>query len=301
MNAIARKVHTFTGGAGDLWPSTRTLLREKYQGLDETVDHNMHFGVREHAMGAIASGMALSGLIPYTATFLIFYDYMRPPVRLASLMGIRVIYVFTHDSVALGQDGPTHQPVEQLMGLRLVPNLVTLRPADATETVEAWRIALERKGPTALVFTRQDVPVLDHAVLASASGVRRGAYVLWESGAKPDVILLATGSEVHIALQAGRQLKEKGVTSRVVSMPSWELFESQPVDYRNAVLPPDVRRRVSIEAGTTTGWERYVGYEGIAIGVDRFGASAPGPVVYEKLGLTQAHVFDAAMSLMEKK
>ena len=302
MNAIAGRVHAFTGGAADLAPSTKTLLKYHFQGIDEHVDHNMHFGVREHAMGAIVNGMALSGLIPYTGTFLVFYDYMRPPVRLAALMGIRVIYVFTHDSVGLGQDGPTHQPVEQLMGLRQVPNLVTIRPADAGETVEAWRIALERRqGPTALVLTRQDVPVLDRTVMAPAAGVRCGGYVLWEAAPVPDVILIGTGSEVHIALQAGRQLQEKGVKARVVSLPSWELFQAQPVVYRDKVLVPDVRRRVSIEAGSTLGWERYVGIDGIAIGIDRFGESAPGPVIYEKLGLTSRRVFDEAMKLMEKK
>ena len=302
MNAIAGRVHGFTGGAADLAPSTKTLLKERFQGLEERVDHNMHFGVREHAMGAIASGMALSGLIPYTGTFLVFYDYMRPPVRLAALMGIRVIYVFTHDSIGLGQDGPTHQPVEQMMGLRQVPNLVTIRPADASETVEAWRIALERRhGPTALVLTRQDVPVLDRTVMTPGEGVHRGGYVLWEAGPKPDVILIGTGSEVHVALSAARLLREKGVKARVVSLPSWELFQVQSVAYRDEVLAPDVRRRVSIEAGSTLGWERYVGLDGVAIGVDRFGESAPGPVIYEKLGLTPRRVFDEAMKLMEKK
>jgi transketolase len=302
MNAIAGKVHAFTGGSADLAPSTKTLLKDHFRGLEERVDHNMHFGVREHAMGAVASGMALSGLIPYTGTFLVFYDYMRPPVRLAALMGIRVIYIFTHDSVGLGQDGPTHQPVEQLMGLRLVPGLVTIRPADASETVEAWRIALERRhGPTALVLTRQDVPVIDRAIMPPASGVRRGGYVLWETARQPDVILIGTGSEVHIALQAGRQLRENGVSARVVSLPSWELFEAQPAEYRNSVLPPDIRRRISIEAGSTSGWERYVGLDGTALGVNHFGASAPGPVLYEKLGLTPQHMVDAAMKLMGRE
>jgi transketolase len=251
-------------------------------------------------MGAVASGMSLhGGLIPYTGTFLVFYDYMRPPVRLAALMRIRVIYVFSHDSVGLGEDGPTHQPVEQLMGLRTVPGLVTIRPADATETAAAWKIALERRqGPTALVLSRQKLPVLDRTVLAPASGVECGGYVLWQSDEDPEVIIIATGSEVHIALEAAVLLGDEGVGVRLVSMPSWELFEAQPPAYRNQVLPPDRRRRVSIEAGVTLGWERYVGSEGISLGLSRFGASAPGKTVYEKLGLTVQHVVDAALELI---
>ncbi len=299
MNAIARRVHAFTGGSADLAPSTKTNLKDQFYGPQEPMDHNMHFGVREHAMGTIASGMSLhGGLIPFTATFLIFYDYMRPPVRLASLMGIRVVYVFTHDSVGLGQDGPTHQPVEQLFGLRSVPGLVTIRPADATETVEAWRLAMERRdGPTALVLTRQSLPVLDRTTLAPASGVRRGGYVLWEAASSPDVIIIGTGSELHIALEAARRLSNDGIKARVVSLPSWELFDAQPPEYRDSVLPPLVRRRVSVEAGRTLGWERYVA-DGVAIGIDRFGASAPGEVVYEKLGLTPERVAAEVRRLM---
>ena len=299
MNVIARRVHSFTGGAGDLAPSTRTLLSEHFAGLETDIDHNLHFGVREHAMGTIVNGMALGGLIPYGATFLIFYDYMRPPVRLAALTGIRAIFVFTHDSVGLGQDGPTHQPIEQLMGMRAVPNLVTIRPADANETVEAWRVAIERRsGPTALLFTRQDVPVLDQSALAPATGLRRGGYVLWEGGSPPEVVIIGTGSEVHIALQAGKLLVEQGIKARVVSLPSWALFDAQPPEYRNSVLPPEITRRVSIEAASPIGWEHYVGLTGRAIGVDRFGASAPGPVIYEKLGLTADRVVAAAEELL---
>ncbi len=302
MNVIANRVHAFIGGSADLAPSTKTTLKDlgdfssqNYRG------RNMHFGVREHAMGAIASGMALhGGLIPYTGTFLIFYDYMRPPVRLAAMMGIRVIYIFTHDSVGLGQDGPTHQPIEQLIGLRAVPNLVTIRPADATETVEAWKIAMERRnGPTALILTRQNLPVLDRTKLAPANGVRRGGYVLWEATAKPDIILIGTGSEVHIVLEAGKHLQAQGVSARVVSLSSWELFDAQPLEYRNNVLFPSIKRRISLEAGAPLGWERYVGLEGSIIGVSHFGISAPGEVIYEKLGLTAERVMNEALRLME--
>ncbi len=303
MNVIASRVHAFMGGAADLAPSTRTTLKDYgHFGPDQYCGCNLHFGVREHAMGAIASGMALhGGIIPFTATFLIFYDYMRPPVRLAALMGIRVIYVFTHDSVGLGEDGPTHQPVEHLMGLRAMPGLVTIRPADATETAEAWRIALERRdGPTALILTRQGLPVLDRAELAPASGVRRGGYVLWEAGTKPQAILLSTGSEVHVVLAAGKLLQEQGINSRVVSLPSWALFDAQPVEYRDEVLPPHIKARVSIEAGSPVGWEHYVGLEGVAIGLRRFGASAPGGVIYEKLGLTPQHVVAETQKLLRR-
>jgi len=253
-------------------------------------------------MGAIANGMSLhGGVIPYTGTFLVFYDYMRPPVRLAALMGIRVIYIFTHDSIGMGEDGPTHQPIEQLMGLREVPNLVTIRPADATETVEAWKLAIERRyGPTAIVLSRQNLPILDRTELTSASGVQRGGYILWEAEASPEIIIIGTGSEVHIALEAGKLLQDKGINASIISMPSWELFDAQPDDYRKKVLPPKTRARISIEAGTPLGWERYVGLDGITIGIPRFGASAPGNIVYDKLGLTVQHVVDEALKLKQR-
>ena len=310
MNAIAQRVHAFTGGSADLAPSTKTLLKDHgHYGFEEDCDHNMHFGVREHAMGAIANGMALhGGTIPYTATFLIFSDYMRPPIRLAALMEQRVIYIFTHDSIGLGEDGPTHQPIEQLLGLRAVPKLVVLRPADATETADAWRVALERRnGPTALVLSRQNLPVLDRAAPSAGSGqalvpgdgVQRGGYVLWEATAQPDVILIGTGSEVHIALEAGKTLNEKGIAARVVSLPSWELFDAQPQEYRDSVLPLGMRRRVSIEAATSLGWERYVGHDGIAIGLSGFGASAPADILYDQFGITAQHVVDEATRLVK--
>jgi transketolase len=304
MNEIAARVHSFAGGSADLAPSTKTNLKGYGDfGPGDYSGRNMHFGVREHAMGAISNGMSLhGGLIPYTGTFLIFYDYMRPPVRLAALMGIRVIFIFTHDSVGLGQDGPTHQPIEHLAGLRAVPNLVTIRPADAAETIEAWKMAMERRsGPTALVLTRQAVPVLDRKQLAGAQGLRRGGYVLWESPDPARVILIGTGSEVQIALEAGRLLNGKGISCRVVSLPSWEIFESQPIDYRQDVLPPEIAARVSIEAASSLGWDRYVGPEGISISISQFGASAPGEVIYEKLGLTAQRVAEEARMILGRK
>ncbi len=301
MNAIVDRVHSFMGGSADLAPSTKTLIKDHgHYGFEEDCGHNLHFGVREHAMGAIANGMALhGGTIPYTATFLIFSDYMRPSMRLAALMEQRVIFIFTHDSIGLGQDGPTHQPIEQLLSLRAIPGLTVIRPADATETVEAWKTAIEhRNGPTVLAFSRQNLPILDRAEYPSVSGLRKGGYALWEASDKPEVILIGTGSEVHIALEAGKALKEKGIAARVVSMPSWELFDTQSDEYRRSVLLPDVRARVSIEAGTPMGWERYVGLEGVAIGIPHFGASAPAGVLYEKFGLTAERVIEEATKLV---
>ena len=302
MNAIAPRLHSLMGGSADLSPSTKTILSDKGDfSADNYAGHNLHFGIREHAMGAVANGMSLhGGIIPYTATFLIFYDYMRPPIRLAALMGLRVIFIFTHDSVGLGEDGPTHQPIEQLLGLRAVPGLVTLRPADATETVEAWKVALQRRnGPTVLALSRQNLPVLDRETLTPAGGVSRGGYILWQAGAATDVILIGTGSEVHIALEAGKLLLEQNISARIVSLPSWELFDAQSTDYRDSVLPPAIRRRVSIEAGAKLGWERYVGPDGVIIGLARFGASAPAPVIYEQFGLTARHMADEALRLVK--
>ena len=300
MNAISKGLPVLIGGSADLAPSTRTALDGRGDiGPGEFVGHNLHFGVREHAMGAVANGIALhGGAIPYTATFLVFSDYMRPSIRLGALMGQQVIYVFTHDSIGVGEDGPTHQPIEHLMSLREIPGLVVSRPADATETVEVWRAAIARRnGPTVMAFTRQNLPVLDRSELASASGVLKGGYTLWESSENPQVIIIATGSEVHVALEAAKTLGDEGTAVRVVSMPSCEVFDDQPKEYRDQVLPPSVRARVSVEAGSTKGWERYVGLDGASVGMTGYGASAPASTLYEKFGITAERVADEARKL----
>ena len=300
LNGLAAKVPGLVGGSADLAPSTSTYLKGYGDlGVAQWCARNMHFGVREHAMGAIANGMALhGGLIPYTATFLVFSDYMRPPIRLAALMRIRVVFIFTHDSIGMGEDGPTHQPVEQLASLRAIPGLVTLRPADATETAEAWRVALQREGPTVLILSRQNLPILDRSALAPARGVARGAYVLTDADRGPDLILIATGSEVHVALGARELLGEQGLKARVVSMPSWELFERASKAYRDEVLPPDVKARVSVEAGSSLGWRSYVGDNGGIVGLDRFGASAPAQILFEEFGFAPGKVAAIAASLL---
>jgi transketolase len=290
LNAFAKVLPMLLGGSADLRPSNNTFL----EGMGEFQPgnysgRNFHFGVREHAMGSVMNGIALTRpLIPFGGTFMVFYDYMRPPVRLASMMGIQVIYVYTHDSIGLGEDGPTHQPVEHLMGLRAVPNLTMIRPADANETAVAWRVALEnRHGPTALALTRQKLPVFDRGKYASAEGLTRGAYVMSESPkGKLDAILIATGSEVSIAVEAQEKLAAEGIGARVVSMPSWEIFDKQPLSYREEVLPPKIAVRLAIEAGVTLGWSKYVGEKGDVIGLDRYGASSPYQVAMEKLGFT---------------
>ena len=301
MNAISKGLPALIGGSADLAPSTRTALDDRGDiGPGEFAGHNLHFGVREHAMGAVANGIALhGGAIPYTATFLVFSDYMRPSIRLGALMGQQVIYVFTHDSIGVGEDGPTHQPIEHLMSLREIPGLVVSRPADATETVEVWRAAIARRnGPTVMAFTRQNLPVLDRSELASASGVLKGGYTLWESSDSPRIIIIATGSEVHVALEAGKTLGDEGTAVRVVSMPSCDVFDDQPKEYRDQVLPPSVRARVSVEAGSTKGWERYVGLDGASIGMTGYGASAPAGTLYEKFGITAERVADEARKLV---
>jgi transketolase len=301
MNEIIKHVPSLVGGSADLAPSTKTLLKDAGDyACDNRAGGNLHFGIREHAMGAISNGMALhGGMIPYAGTFFVFYDYMRPPVRLAALMALRVVFIFTHDSLGVGEDGPTHQPIEQLAGLRTVPGLVTIRPADALETVDAWRVALARRhGPTALVLSRQNLPVLDRSGMTAPGDAGRGGYVLWQSGPSPDVVLIGTGSEVTVAMDAGKALKDKGIAVRVVSLPSWELFEAEPRDYRDSVLPPQVRRRVAIEAASTFGWERYVGADGVAIGLTHFGASAPGAVLFQKMGLTAERVIQEALRML---
>jgi transketolase len=300
LNAIAKHVHTMIGGDADLAGSTRTLINgAEHTGAHKPAARNLRFGVREHAMGSIVNGLALHGGIikPYTATFLTFSDYMRPAIRLGALMGIPTVYVFTHDSIGLGEDGPTHQPIEHFAALRAIPHLTVIRPADANESVEAWRIAMTLDGPVVLIFTRQNLPILDGLDKIRA-GVARGAYVLEDSGATPQVILLSAGSEVHIAREAYQKLSAEGIKARVVSLPSWELFDAQDAAYKESVLPTAVTARVSIEAGVTQGWHKYIGSQGIAIGLDRFGASAPYQVVYEKLGLTSQAVIDAAKKLI---
>ncbi len=317
LQALAPVIPELMGGSADLNPSTFTWLKGQgdFQKPGEPPacregavggewgygGRNIHFGVREHAMAAIAGGMALhGGLIPFTGTFFTFSDYMRPAIRLAALMELRVIYVFTHDSIGVGEDGPTHQPVEQLMSLRAVPNLTVIRPADANETVEAWRAALENtSGPTALVFTRQNLPVPDRSAVNPAAGLRRGGYILWESKqGVPETILIGTGSEVEIALAAGRELAAKGIRVRVVSLPCWEIFDRELQEYRDAVLPPGVRARVAVEAGVPLGWEHYVGLDGAVVGIDRFGASAPYKTIYEQFGITAEAVAAAARRLL---
>jgi transketolase len=321
IHALADVVTNLVGGSADLDPSTRTALagcgdfesplvsqagealptQGTAGGVWGYAGRNIHFGLREHAMAAALTGMALhGGLVPFAATFFSFSDYMRPSIRLAALSKVHVTYVWTHDSIAVGEDGATHQPVEQLAGLRAMPNLIVLRPGDATETVEAWRIALRhRDGPVGLVLTRQKLPVLDRVKLSSASGLAQGAYILAEAGAfPPEVILIATGSEVSLALEAHARLAGEGIRSRVVSMPCWELFDAQPQSYRDTVLPPSVRARVSIEAAAPFGWERYVGPGGRIIGVGDFGASAPGPIVMREFGFTPEHVVETAKALL---
>ncbi|MFO7537003.1 MAG: transketolase [Chloroflexota bacterium] len=300
LNAIAPHVPYLLGGSGDLTGSNKTDLKGKtHLTATDFSGRYIHYGVREHGMAGMMNGMALHGGVrPYGGTFLVFSDYMRPSVRLAAMMGLPVIYVFTHDSIGLGEDGPTHQPIEQLMSLRAIPNLTVLRPADANETAVAWQAAVENKsGPTALILTRQGVPTLDRSHFASADGVRRGAYVLSDAD-RPQVLLLATGSEVHIALEAQQLLAEKSVSARVVSMPSWELFAAQPAEYRQQILPSTITARVAVEAGTPLGWERYVGLNGPVVGLNRFGASAPYQRVYKELGLTGTAVAQAALDLI---
>ena len=303
LHAITSSLPRLIGGSADLAESNNTEVEGRGSFSPETPNgRNLHFGVREHGMGAISNGMALhGGIIPYAATFLIFSDYMRPAIRVGALSHAPCIWIFTHDSIGLGEDGPTHQPISQLMGLRMIPNLTVIRPADADETFEAWRIAIEnRSGPTALILTRQNLPQLS-AIGASSftrGYVQRGAYIISYIESDPEVIIIGTGSETQLALGAALKLQDEGVAARAVSMPSWELFHSQPVDYREAVLPSQVRARVSVEAGTTIGWERYTGFDGACVGIDRYGASAPGDVVMRELGFTVDNVVAAARSVL---
>ncbi len=304
LNAVAASLPTLMGGSADLNPSTDTYLKDfgDFQ-KGQYGNRNVHFGVREHAMGAAVNGMALSGLLAFGATFFNFSDYMRPAVRLAALMEAHSIFVYTHDSVFLGEDGPTHQPVEQIPSLRAMPNLCLIRPGDANETAMAWRVAVEHKaGPVALILTRQALPILDRAKYASAEGLTRGAYVLADANGKtPGVLLIASGSELSLAVEAFEQLKSEGQAARVVSMPSWELFEAQPANYRQETLPDGFTIRIAIEAAAPFGWERYVGARGTVIGMSRFGASAPYKVLAEKFGFTRDAVVAKARELIGRQ
>ncbi|UJR79486.1 transketolase [Sandaracinus amylolyticus] len=316
LQSLAQRVPELVGGSGDLDPSTFTWLKqdgdfEPPQRYDASAQgtvgggwsyggRNIHFGVREHAMGAAVSGLAYhGGLVPFGATFLVFSDYMRASIRLSAIARLHTIWVFTHDSIAVGEDGPTHQPVEHLLALRAIPGLVVLRPADANETRCAWQVALERKeGPTALALTRQHVPTLDRGVYAPAEGLRRGAYVLNPDRTDPEIILIGTGSEVSLVVAAERVLRDRGVRARVVSMPSWELFEAESAEYRERVLPSSLTARLAVEAGRALGWDRWVGSSGAVVSVDRFGASAKGDVVMQEYGFTVDHVVARALALL---
>jgi transketolase len=305
LNAVAPHYPWLVGGAADLAPSTKTRLNFAGAGdleHDNPGGRNLHFGIREHAMGAILSGLAVSNIRPYGSSFLIFSDYMKPSIRLCALMRLPVIYVFTHDSIGVGEDGPTHQPIEQLTALRSIPGLITLRPADANEVVEAWRVIIGLKNePACLVLTRQALPTFDRTRHAPAGGVRRGGYVLADApDGKPEVILIGTGSEVALCVNAYEELKGDGTAARVVSMPSWELFEQQEQAYRDGVLPPDVKARVSVEMGSVIGWDRYVGATGTRIGMKTFGASAPLKGLLTKFGFTPAQVLAAAKDQIAK-
>ncbi len=304
LNAIAPLLPGLIGGAADLSPSTETNLKDFSSFTDkDPAGRNFHFGIREHAMGAILNGMALTkGIIPYGATFLIFSDYMRPPIRLAAIMKIRPIIVYTHDSIGLGEDGTTHQPVEQLIGLRSVPNVMVIRPADANETAVAWKVALQhRGGPVLLVLSRQGLTILDQKQYNSAEGLQMGAYILSEAAKEtPDLILIGTGSEVGLALDAQAKLKEEGIAARVVSMPSWELFEQQDAAYREKVFPKAIRRRLAIEAGSPVGWSKYVTDEGDTVAMTRFGESAPAEDLYREFGFTVDNVVKKAKALLQK-
>ena len=302
LNAIAEKFPHLFGGSADLAPSNNTYLKKYADFGIAKGGRNIHFGVREHAMGAILNGMALSGmLIPYGGTFLVFSDYMRPAIRLAALMETHVVYVFTHDSIGLGEDGPTHQPIGHLSSLRAMPHLYVIRPADANETAVAWKIALtDPKRPHALVLSRQNLPVLDRNKYAPADSAEKGGYILLDCKRTPDIILLSSGAEIHITLAAAEELQRTGVQARVVNMVSFELFEQQSAAYKDRILPPGVETRLAVEAAASQSWYRYVGLKGKVIGIDRFGASAPAKVLLEKFGFTQDNIITHAKKMLKK-
>ena len=300
LNSIADKLPNLVGGSADLGPSNMTYLEDKgdiIPGNTDILARNLHFGIREHAMSAILNGLALSKIIiPYGATFLVFADYMRAGIRISALMKLRTIYILTHDSIAVGEDGPTHEPIEQLMSLRAIPNLTVIRPADAIETSLAWKIAIENKnGPTALILSRQKLPVLNNI---KNIDVQKGAYIINPEIKKPNIILIATGSEVSLAIEASVELSKKNIKVRVVSMPCWEKFESQSQEYKNNVLPPSIKARLSIEAGISLGWEKYVGDKGAIIGIDHFGASAPGDILMKKFGFSIGNVIKKSLEIL---
>lgn len=305
MNVIAKHMPNFLGGSADLAASVKTLLKDfdafDLKSSDKATGRNIYFGIREHAMGAIVNGMALhGGVVPYASTFFVFSDYMKPALRMSALMNTHSIFVFSHDSIGVGEDGPTHQPIEHLLALRSLPNMTVIRPADANETVMAWRIAIERQKPVSLILSRQKLPVLDIETDTLYEGVKKGAYVLSDCEGTPDIIIIATGSEVGLADKAQQKLSDKGVKTRVVSMPSWELFAEQTEEYRESVLPPKVTARLAIEAGSPYGWERWTGSKGEIIGIDQFGASAPGELLFEKFGFSLENVIDRALQLLKK-
>lgn len=303
INELAKYLPTLIGGSADLEPSNNTYIKESVNFSAENRNgRNFHFGIREHGMGGILNGMALyGGLIPYGGTFLIFSDYMRPSIRLASISGVRPIYVYTHDSVGLGEDGPTHQPIEHLASLRAIPKVVVIRPADANETVEAWKCAIEHKGsPVALALTRQKIPVLDRSKFTSAENLSKGAYTLIDSNGTPEVIIMASGSEVSLAVEAYNILQTDGIKTRVVSFPSWELFEKQATEYKESILPKAVKARVSIEAGVSQGWDKYIGDYGEAISIEKFGASAPYEIIFKEYGFTKEAVVACAKRVLKK-
>jgi transketolase len=303
INAIAKKIPELMGGSADLASSTNTIIKgEPSFSAENYAGRNFHFGIREHGMGSIMNGMSLwGGIIPYGATFLIFSDYMRPPVRLACIMERHLVYVYTHDSIGLGEDGPTHQPIEQLSALRAIPEFTVIRPADASETTEAWRAALKHRGPTALVLTRQKLSFIDRTKYAPASGLARGAYVLAdEPGGKPEIVLMSSGSEVALILEAQQNLQAGGIRARAVSMPSMEIFARQDKAYRDSVLPRGIKR-IAMEAAHPMSWYKWVGDDGVILGLERFGASAPGPIIYEHLGITVDHIVQTAKSLLGKR
>jgi transketolase len=302
LNAIAPNLKDLMGGSADLAPSNKTWINGEPDFQSDTPHgRNFHFGVREHAMGAIVNGMSLyPGIIPYGGTFLVFSDYMRGAIRLSALSEYPSIWIFTHDSIGVGEDGPTHQPVEHLTSLRIIPNLSVIRPGDANEVAEAWKIAIEnRDKPTTLVFSRQNAMTLDREKYQPASGLKRGAYVLADLGSgEPELILMASGTELQYIVNAGEALAEKGINVRLISFPSWDLFDAQSQEYKDSVLLPEVTKRISVEAGITLGWQKYVGAGGVMIGHDDFGTSAPQPIVYEKLGFTTENVVKQALELI---